>query len=178
MNSWLPSMRCPDRSATARALEIASDSPITVNASAIGASVCHVRSVISGIDSGGTADGNAPIVGTCAMPRRDSPYANTAPSTMPVSMYGTRGNQRLPAIAVTQREYADGEHGDVRLVEVRQKIADAGDEACFLRDVDAEEIAKLRADDQQARAGGEADDHGRRDEIDERAEPRDARARA
>ena len=70
MNSWLPSIRCPDLRATARALEIASESPITVSASAIGASVRQVGSERSGNDSGGTADGKRADRRTCAMPEQ------------------------------------------------------------------------------------------------------------
>ena len=74
---------------------------MTVSASAMGASVCHVSMRRSGVDSGGIAEGSAPIVGTLAMPSSDKARANSAPSTMPVSMYGTRGSQRLPAIAAS-----------------------------------------------------------------------------
>ena len=38
----------------------------------------------------------------------------------------------------------------------------------------AEELLELRGDDEQAGAGGEADDHGVRNEVDEPPEPRDA----
>ena len=90
---------------------------------------------------------------------------------MPVSMYGTRGHQRLPAMRGEQREHADGEDGRIGLADMGDEIAQSREEARFLRHRDAEEVAQLRADDQQAGAGGEADDDRRRDEVDERAEP-------
>jgi hypothetical protein len=47
-------------------------------------------------------------------------------------------------------------------------------EARLLRDLEPEEVSELRADDEQTRPRREAHDHGDRDEVDERAEARDA----
>ena len=72
MNSWLPSMRSPDRAATARALDTASVRPMSVKASAAGASMRQVPAEKSGNDRSGIAEGIAPIVGTFATPVRES----------------------------------------------------------------------------------------------------------
>ena len=72
MNSWLPSMRCPDLSAIERAIDTASASASPVIAKAILANSRIVSNEKCGIESGGNAPGRAPIV---SMPVRPAPKA-------------------------------------------------------------------------------------------------------
>ena len=66
MNSWLPSMRCPDFSARARAIETASVKPRTVSASAAGASLRQLSGSNDGNEGSGSADGSGPTTGIAA----------------------------------------------------------------------------------------------------------------
>src|SRR5216683_3335199 len=125
MNSWLPSMRSPDRAATARALETASVRPISVKASAAGASMRQVPAEKSGNDRPGIAEGS------------------------------------------DQRDRADGRCPAVDVSEVSEEGRHRAGERWFLSDGQAEEIAQLCGNDQQACARGEADDDRRRNEVDQ-----------
>ena len=86
MNSWLPSIRWPDLTATARAIDTASVSPSTVSASAVGKIVRQVSRSNDGSDSAGMPDGSAPRTGTFAVPVAASAYANRLPATIATIM--------------------------------------------------------------------------------------------
>ena len=62
MNSWLPSMRCPDLRAIERAIDTASTNPRTETAIAAPVRVRSVSSESLGAESSGSAPGNAPSV--------------------------------------------------------------------------------------------------------------------
>ena len=66
MNSWLPSMRWPDLTPTARAIDTASVSPSTVSASAAGTSVRQIVGSNDGQRQRRQPAGSAPTVGTGA----------------------------------------------------------------------------------------------------------------
>ncbi len=177
MNSWLPSMRWPERSATARALEIASVSPISVSASAIGASSRQVPGEKSGSDSGGHGRRQRADRRDAARRRRaPARRRTTLPTTMPSACRAraAAAASRRPAPRPASRRRRRRVHGSTSR-DVRGEVAERADEARLLRHVEAEEVAQLRADDQQAGAGGEADDDRGGDEVDERAEPREPR---
>ena len=95
---------------------------------------------------------------------------------MATIMYGIRRRNRLATIATTSVV------APVRVIhgsssrEMLHESLQCREEARARRDGYAEEILELRGDDEQSGAGGEADHHGMRDEIDERTQPRDAHA--
>ena len=60
MNSWLPSMNCPERAASERAMDTASASANRVTAKATGASSRKVAREKSGTESGGRAAATVP----------------------------------------------------------------------------------------------------------------------
>ena len=94
MNSWLASMRCPDFTAIARAIDSASVNPRMVTANAMGATRVNVASEKSGPDSGGKPAGRAPTVAmlVMALPNRCSmASAAMLPATIAPIMYGNRG---------------------------------------------------------------------------------------
>ncbi len=62
MNSWLPLMRCSERTAMARAIDTASVSASMVITSAGPSAIFSVPKEKSGSDSGGSCAGSAPTV--------------------------------------------------------------------------------------------------------------------
>ena len=65
-NSWLASMCWPERTASAREIDMASVSAKTVTATAVGANALQTSGSKLGCDSGGKLEGSAPTVGTPA----------------------------------------------------------------------------------------------------------------
>jgi hypothetical protein len=85
MNSWLPSMRCSERSPIARAIDTASVSPSMVTATAIDAVLRSASSEKGGVENCGSAAGSALTVGMVCPASK--PGRNPKPSAT-----------RLPAI--------------------------------------------------------------------------------
>ena len=99
MNSWLPSMNCPDRAASERAMDTASASANRVTAKATGASSRKVAREKSGTESGGSAAATVPTRVTERSHRTASRTAFTinaiaVPARIAGNMYGTRGMRR------------------------------------------------------------------------------------
>ena len=68
MNSWLPSMNCPERAASERAMDTASASANKVTANATGASCRIVEREKSGTERGGRAAATVPTSSTGRSP--------------------------------------------------------------------------------------------------------------
>jgi hypothetical protein len=85
MNSWLPSMRCSERRAIARAIDTASVSPSIVIATAIDAVLRSASRENGGVENCGSAAGSALTVGMVCAPSK--PGRSPKPSVT-----------RLPAI--------------------------------------------------------------------------------
>ena len=105
MNSWLPWMRCPLLSATARAIETASVRASKATAIAIGTSFSIVPMEKSGLDSGGRPTRKAPmlLMPVFSAPKiRFSSAASSPPMTRAAIMCGARGRHlRMPTLAAT-----------------------------------------------------------------------------
>ena len=114
MNSWLPSMRCPDLIAIARAIDTASVSPSIVIASAIGKVLRSVSSDRSGSDRGGSeAAARRRVVMRRGLRRRAARLSASAqglPATIAAIMYGNAASRRrlaMPAGSVTRAHGGD-----------------------------------------------------------------------
>ena len=177
MNSWLPSIRWPDLSATARALEIASARPISVSASASGVEIAPDRRREVGHRQRRNrrrqrAHGGDVRYAEARERERDDGADDDRRQHVRDPRHEALAEPGAGERRETDRRPSTGRsaaHG-------RKNSTERAHEARMLRHVDAEEVAQLRADDQQSCAGGEADDHRRRDEVDQRAQPRDAEA--
>ena len=102
MNSWLPSIRCPDLVATARAIDTASVSPSTVSASAAG----KILRQVSGSNDGSGKRRECPT----AARRRPAPWPRRrraahsrtgCPRSSRRPCTATRGSHRFAASATT-----------------------------------------------------------------------------